>query len=67
MKYMIAISLVLLLAGCGSSETAVTAAAVAKSEAQSAKAAERDKQHIVKQLNQINRQQEQRLKAAQAQ
>ena len=63
MKYLITISLVILLAGCGSGETAVTAAAVAKSEAQAAKNAEHDKQQVVKQLDQINQLQAQQRKA----
>ncbi len=63
MKYLIAITLCVLLAGCGSGESAATAAAVAASEARAAKAAKQNEQHIVKQLDQINRQEAQQRKA----
>ena len=46
---------------------AVTAAAVATSEARAAKAAKQNEQHIVKQLDQINRQEVQQRRAMDAQ
>ena len=66
MKYLIAATLIALLAGCGSGESAVTAAAVATSEARAAKAAKQNEQHIVKQLDQINRQEVQQRRAMDA-
>lgn len=54
----------LALAGCGISETATTAATVAKMKAQEAKQGEATKEQILNQIDAANKLEEQRLKDA---
>jgi Na+-translocating ferredoxin:NAD+ oxidoreductase RnfG subunit len=58
-----AITLAIFLAGCGA-ETAGTAATVATLKAKEAQQGEEAKEQIVKQLDEVNRTAEQRLKEA---
>lgn len=61
----LALLLIFTLAGCGV-ETAGTAATIATMKAKEAKQAQETKEQIVKQLDEANRAQEQRLKDAEA-
>jgi hypothetical protein len=63
MRIPIVITLLMVLGGCGSSETAVTAAAVASSEAKAAQASKGTEQRLLHQLGQANQAEQARLKA----
>ncbi len=64
MRLIAALLTALLLAGCGTGETAATAAAVAAGKAQEAKDAKNTEERVVQQFNAANQLEQDKLKSA---